>query len=190
MNYKIICPNTIDNNLDAIDYHTCKIFLAGPVAHNKGWRLKVITDIDIMMKSHKDIDVAFINPQWNALTFIPYFTDMKFIEKDQIAFESKGLSNADIIIFGLFNPNPINDEKAWDEKHDYAQTTRYELGRYSVPRSDKDNSVIIYGEEGFKGLSYIKTMTEMSGPSRYYTGDYNDFLQLIRKNILYYSERS
>lgn len=177
MKYDIISPNSFQKE-DKNSF--CSIFLAGPTSGNKSWRPNFINDLNDKIRS--EIKVTFYSPQWGDYKLDPHFYDKSFNEDDQIYWEYTHLSKADIIIFGLFNPDDAGKNNAWTNSHDYAQTTRYELGRYTVPGSM--NSVIIYGEQGFKGLSYIKKMTELSGKNRWYTENYEIFLDIIYNEIL------
>lgn len=181
MEWEIITPNSFQQE-DSKD-SKCRIFLAGPTSGNLSWRSKLINDINNQVSIYLD-KLTYYSPQWGYYKTDPHFYPMKFNEENQINWEFEHLSKSDIIVFGLFNPDDAGKENAWTNTHDYAQTTRYELGRYSAP-SDM-NSVIIYGEKGFKGLSYIKTMTEKSGRFRWYTERYDLFLNIIQNQIKEY----
>lgn len=186
MKWDIIQPNSINTKLE--DKYKCKIFLAGPTQGNKTWRNKVIEDIKAQTENIDDNGII-ISPQWgDAIADPEHFKSQKFNEEAQVKFETRHLLDSDIIIFGLFTPDAAGREKAWTDTRDYAQTTRFELGRYTSTTVGKsNNSVIIYGEEGFKGLSYIKLMTPKNNKNRIFTKDYTVFLDSVTNRIKDYT---
>lgn len=187
MKWDIIQPNSISTKFD--NRYKCKLFLAGPIRGNKSWRNKVIEDIKVQTENIDDNGII-ISPQWGEVTADPWhFKSQNFNEEAQVKFETMHLLDSDIIIFGLFTPDAAGREKAWTDTRDYAQTTRFELGRYTSTTVGKpNNSVIVYGEEGFKGLSYIKLMMSKDNKNRrVFTTDYTVFLDSIVKHIKDYT---
>lgn len=128
-------------------YHgDCRIFLAGPIRGARDWQKEVEGWI-------KDDNCEVFSPRWEENDKYK----LEFNEAKQTGWEHSHLKASDIIYYGLVNPE---EGDGGDENHDYAQTTRIELGAYlmniSINGNSRNKYAIVYLDNKIKGSTYIK----------------------------------
>ena len=145
------------------DYSDKKIvFLAGPIKGAPNWQEGAIKDLS-------DLDIYVANPRRE---------NVKNFNLDlQIAWESRFLATADLILFWI---PPKEEDIAGRE---YAQTSRFELGEWAAKTNyNKGNKKIIVGiNDGFVGKSYIELRLSEHGIKVH--NNYDDTIAELKKTI-------
>ena len=145
------------------DYSDKKIvFLGGPIKGAPDWQSQAINDL-------ADLDIYVANPRREKVE--------NFNLDLQIAWESKFLAAADIILFWI---PPKQEDIAGRE---YAQTSRFELGEWAAKTNyNQGNKKLVVGiDDAFFGKSYIQLRLEEHGMIVH--NNYNDTIKELRKLI-------
>ena len=140
------------------------VFLAGPIMGAPDWHEELINKL-------KNENVIIASPKRNKSKDFNY--------DEQVEWETTNLENADIIIFYLAK------EKDNVPGRSYAQTSRLELGENlaRIKYCKTKQKIIVYGEEGFHGLNYIKLKIECYKNFATYYNDKDLFLNELIKEI-------
>ena len=143
-----------------------KVFLAGPIQGAPDWHEK-------MMEELKDENIIIASPKRAK--------DKNFNYDEQVDWETNNLESADIIIFYLAKEKEVIPGRS------YAQTSRFELGENlaRIHYCKTNQKVIVYGEEGFFGLSYLKLKIESDKYHDFasYYSNREEFLKALKDEI-------
>lgn len=146
----------------------CRIFLAGPIRGSREWQMEIEGWL-------KDDNCEIFSPRWEKNDKYK----LEFDEPKQMSWEHSHLKAADIIYFGFVNPE---EGDGGDADHDYAQTTRIELGAYVMRLStlvSKNKYIVVFIDDKIKGKSYIKDFCQRYGGRKVFV--YNDYEESIVK---------
>lgn len=129
------------------------IFLAGPIQSAPDWHSDAIKTLEDLLSKEDDLDFVVASPKMLN-------KPEEFYYNKQVAWESKYLKHADVILFWLANPIP----EELDPTRSYAQTTRFEIAEWFGKKccDKKGNINIVVGiEPGFHGERYIRQRFEV-----------------------------
>lgn len=143
-----------------------RVFLAGPIQGAPAWHEEIINELG-------GLNVIINSPKRAVKEDFNY--DL------QVEWETYHLSTDDIIVFYLAA------EETKIEGRSYAQTSRFELGENlsRIKYTNSNQRVLIFGDKGFVGLSYLKLKAESENYNSFtsYFSDKEEFFTTLKKLI-------